>query len=301
MTTMSSEAVQDVTVNLEGMWMLQAILDIATVAPELRTVPYGAPRSADWLAGDPRVKTLKQAGVVGADGHVCTAVANRMRVLGAPDVEVAILIAAGSLRWPGPIDPDRPDSWERQVPDNQLQVVLARRDGRWVSAVRAGQEITIDDVNTDGPCALWLRNIIIGQLDGIHPIGPARLEAMNIPFDDLAAAGTDGHGDSRALRHIGVPDSAAAELGELLTDPVAEAVMYARAYVDARQIKGVCALDLRDGESGRVALFRLPARRGTVQNWMTIAPATERQVIAGIQAVLSSVAVPDWDRHRRLR
>ena len=31
-----ARSVADVTVNLHGMWMLQAMLDIATVAPELR-------------------------------------------------------------------------------------------------------------------------------------------------------------------------------------------------------------------------------------------------------------------------
>ncbi len=93
----SAEPVADVTVNSHGMWMLQAMLDIATVAPELSTVPYGgAPRESTWISGDPRIEQLQEAGVVGHDGHVIPAVAARMRALAAPpDVEVAILIARG--------------------------------------------------------------------------------------------------------------------------------------------------------------------------------------------------------------
>nr|WP_273735581.1 ESX secretion-associated protein EspG [Mycolicibacterium septicum] len=283
------------------MWMLQAMLDIATVAPELRAVPYGAARNSDWLSSDPRVQMLQHAQVVGADGRVATAVEHRLRVLGAPDVEVAMLIASGPLRWPGPIDVDRPETWERRVPDNQMHAILARRNNRWVSAVRVGQEITIDEFDNDGPCAPWLRDIIIGQLDGISPAGPSRLEPMNFPYDDIVDAGADGYGDPRLLRRIGVPDSATAELADLLTNPHAEAVMYARAFVDARQVRGACALDLRDGDGGRLALYRMPPRRGSTQDWMTIAPATPGQVLSGVQAVLSSVAVPDWDRHCRMR
>lgn len=305
-STSNTEPVADVTVNLEGMWMLQAMLDIATVAPELHTVPYGAPRNNEWLAADPRVEVLQQAGVVGADRQVAPAVAHRMQILGAPDVEVAMLIASGPLTWPGRIDVNDASTWRRDVPDNQLQVVLARRDGRWVSAVRAGADITIDDIAFEGACAPWLRDIIVGQLDALHPIGPSRLQAMNFPFDDVvaaAAARADGAGSGRdlSLRTLGVPASAAAELGQLLDEPVTEAVMYARAYVDARQVRGTSALNLRDSQAGRVALYRMPARRGSIQDWMAIAPATPRQVLQGVQAMLSSVAVTDWDSHRRLR
>ena len=80
----SSDPVADVTVNLHGMWMLQAMLDIATVAPELATVPYGAPRDNTWLSGDPRIEQLQNAGVVGDDGHVIPEVAARMRSTGLP-------------------------------------------------------------------------------------------------------------------------------------------------------------------------------------------------------------------------
>lgn len=301
----SSDPVADVTVNLHGMWMLQAMLDIATVAPELATVPYGAPRESTWLSGDPRIEQLQNAGVVGDDGHVIPEVAARMRILGFPDVEVAILIARGGLSWKGRIDVTDPSTWRRDIPENQLQIVLARRDGRWVSAAMAGDDITIDDVGFDGGSAIWLRDIIVDQLNALNPVNPSRIEAMNLPYEDVLSAAAEraaaGEGSQREvpLRTLGVPPTAVAELGALLDDPVIEAVMYARAYTDTRRVSAVTALNIRDTEDGRVVLYQMLAPRGSSQDWMVIAPGSSTQILQGIQTVLSSVNVRDWENHQR--
>ncbi|MCX2715627.1 ESX secretion-associated protein EspG [Mycolicibacterium sp. J2] len=302
----SAEPVADVTVNLHGMWMLQAMLDIATMPPELSTVPYGAPRDSTWISGDPRIEQLQEAGVVGADGHVIPAVATRMRALAAPDVEVAILIARGALSWKGRIDVTDPATWRRDIPENQLQIVLARRDGQWVSAARAGDDITIDDVGFDGGSAAWLRDIIVDQLDAVHPVEPSRIEPMNLPYEDIlsaaaqrAAAGDDPQQREVPLRALGVPPAAVAELGALLDEPVIEAVLYARAHTDARRDTSATALNIRDTEDGRVALYQMLAPRGSTQDWMVIAPGSPSQILQGIQTVLSSVNVREWENHQR--
>jgi hypothetical protein len=302
----STDPVADVTVNLHGMWMLQAMLDIATVAPELNTVPYGAPRENTWLSGDPRIEQLQAAGVVGADGHVVPEIAARMQVLGFPDVEVALLISRGALSWKGRIDVTDPSTWKRDIPDNQLQIVLARRDGRWVSAARAGDDITIDDVGFDGGSAIWLRDIVVDQLNALNPVNPSRMEALNLPYEDVltaaaqrAVAPEDSSQRELPLRTLGVPPAALAELGALLDEPVIEAVLYARAYNDTRRVSAVTALNIRDTESGRVALYQMLAPRGSSQDWMVIAPGSPGQILQGIQTVLSSVNVRDWENHQR--
>ena len=301
----SSTPVADVTVNLHGMWMLQAMLDIATVAPELSTVPYGAPRDGTWFSGDPRIEQLHDAGVVGQDGHVIPEVAARMRVLAAPDVEVAILVARGPLSWKGRIDVTDPQTWGRDIPDHQLQVVLARRDDTWVSAARAGDDITIDDVSFDGGSAAWLCEILLGQLNALNPVGPSRIEAMNLPYEDVVtaaahrAAAPEGPQRDTALRTLGIPPAALGELGELLDEPVIEAVMYARAHSDARRITSTTSVNVRDTNAGRVTMYQMLAPRGSTQDWMVIAPGSASQVLQGIHTVLSSVHVRDWENHRR--
>ena len=305
MNPVSSTPVADVTVNLHGMWMLQAMLDIATVAPELNTVPYGAPRDSTWFSGDPRIEQLQSAGVVGQDGHVIPEVAARMQVLAAPDVEIAILIARGALSWKGRIDVTDPTTWRLDIPENQLQIVLARRDGKWVSAARAGDDITIDDVSFEGDSAAWLSAVLVEQLNVLHPVEPSRMQALNLPYEDILtaasqrAASPEGPQRDVPLRTLGIPPAALAELSALLDEPVLEAVMYARAHSDARRINSTTSVNIRDTDAGRVTLYQMLAPRGSTQDWMVIAPGSTSQILQGIQTVLSSVNVRDWENHQR--
>lgn len=306
MLTMGTEPAEAVTVDVEALWILQAMLDIPTLPPELRSLPYGPAQSKDWLAADPRVEALQHNGVVGPNRQVIEAVAQRLQTLAVPDVEIAIVISHGQIQWPGPIDVDDPETWKLTVPPEQLSVVLARRDGRWVSGVRGGEHITVDDV--DGAAGFaWVSDIVTGLFDAFVPGGPSRLVAMNLPFEDLrsAAQERDRIGDGRPgqdvpLRSLGVPPAAVPELAELIDNPSAELVVYARAHTDARVSNSGCTLDVRSTPAGRVLVYRMPARPGASQDWMTITPATPAQIAQGLQAVLSSLNVSDWTQHRRM-
>jgi hypothetical protein len=306
MLTKNTEPAEAVTVNVEALWILQAMLDIPTLPPELGSLPYGAAQTKDWLTADPRVDALAHDGLVGSNREVAEAVAHRLRTLAVPDVEIVILVSRGEIRWPGPIDVADPDTWTLTALQDQLSVVLARRDGRWVSGVRGGEHITVDDV--DGAQGFtWVVDIVTGLFDAFVAGQPSRLVAMNLSFDDLRAAarertrvGDGNHGRDLPLRRLGIPPAAVAELAELIDAPAAEAVVYVRAHTEARVSISGCTLDVRATPAGRVVLYRMPARPGATQDWMAIAPATATQVAQGLQAVLSSLNVSDWDSHRRM-
>ena len=100
-----------------------------------------------------------------------------------------------------------------------------------------------------------------------------------------AQAGTAA-GKRAALRAVGLRGAVLAELGAALEEPVAEAVLYARAYVDADTMWSESVLDLRDTASGRVALYRLSPPQGSHQEWMAIAPATPAQLHHAVTTVL---------------
>src|SRR6185437_1895289 len=152
--SIDSPTLGDVTVNLDGLWLLQALLGISNLAPELNGQPYGAAPNDDWLDQHPGLEVLRTEGLVDADRQVVPALAQRLRVLATPDVEVAMMVSHGELDWMPLIDLEDPATW-LAIPDEQLRVVLARRDGHWVSAVRGGEQVTINDVATEDGGADW--------------------------------------------------------------------------------------------------------------------------------------------------
>ncbi|BBZ38768.1 ESX secretion-associated protein EspG [Mycobacterium conspicuum] len=293
----------DITVNLEGLWLLQAMLGISLLAPELRGRPYGQPQSAEWLTAHPGLAVLVDQGIADEGAVVRSDIAARMKVLASPDVEVILLVSRGPINVVTPVVMDEPSTW-RAIPDEQLRVVLARRDGRWASAVRAGSYITIDDC--PGTDQEWVQRLVGEALDSVHRVEPARISAVNVPLDDMRTAiAMHAKADSAAaklaaLRALGLRGGALAELGAALEDPQAEALVYARAHVDIDTVWSQTVLNLRDTASGRVALYRLNPPPGSQQEWLAIAPATPGQLHHALTTVFDSVGVRAWASHERM-
>ena len=296
-------ATSDITVNLEGLWLLQAMLGISQLAPELRGRPYGQPQSTEWLTAHPGLAVLVDQGIADEGAVVRSDIAARMKVLATPDVEVILLVSRGPMNVVTPVVMDDPSTW-RAIPDEQLRVVLARRDGRWASAVRAGSYITIDDC--PGTDQEWVQRLIVEALDSVHRVQPARISAVNVPLDDMRTAiAAHAKADSAAaklaaLRALGLRGGALAELGAALDDPQAEALVYARAHVDIDTVWSQTVLNLRDTASGRVALYRLNPPPGSQQEWLAIAPATPGQLHHALTTVFDSVGVRAWASHERM-
>jgi len=293
----------DITVNLEGLWLLQAMLGICQLAPELRGRPYGQPQSTEWLTAHPGLAVLVDQGIADEGAVVRSDIAARMKVLATPDVEVILLVSRGPMNVVTPVVMDDPSTW-RAIPDEQLRVVLARRDGRWASAVRAGSYITIDDC--PGSDQEWVQRLVGEALDSVHRVEPARISAVNVPLDEMRTAiAAHAKADSAAaklaaLRALGLRGGALAELGAALDDPQAEALVYARAHVDIDTVWSQTVLNLRDTASGRVALYRLNPPPGSQQEWLAIAPATPGQLHHALTTVFDSVGVRAWASHERM-
>ena len=293
----------DITVNLEGLWLLQAMLGISQLAPELRGRPYGQPQSTEWLTAHPGLAVLVDQGIADEGAVVRSDIAARMNVLAIPDVEVILLVSRGPMNVVTPVVMDEPSTW-RAIPDEQLRVVLARRDGRWASAVRAGSYITIDDCA--GSDQEWVQRLVGEALDSVHRVEPARISAVNVPLDDMRTAiamhvkADSAAAKLAALRALGLRGGALAELGAALDDPQAEALVYARAHVDIDTVWSQTVLNLRDTASGRVALYRLTPPPGSQQEWLAIAPATPAQLHHALTTVFDSVGVRAWASHERM-
>jgi hypothetical protein len=292
----------DITVNVEGFWMLQALLDIRHVAPELRCRPYVSTDSTDWLNEHPGMAVMRKEGVV-VDDQVNEHVAARMRVLAAPDVEVIALLSRGKLLYGVPEDEDQPPG-SRDIPDNEFRVVLARRGQHWVSAVRVGPDITIDDVAITDTASIAA--LVFDGLESIHHADAAAINAVNVPLDEMlevtktwkdAGFNVFSAGD---LRRLGLSAATVAALGQALSDPAAEAAVYARQYRDDAKAPSASVLSLKDGSAGRIALYQQPRTAGSSEAWLAICPATPQLVQVGVKTVLDTLPYGDWKTHRRI-
>ncbi|HYB35163.1 MAG TPA: ESX secretion-associated protein EspG [Mycobacterium sp.] len=295
----------DVTVNVEGFWMLQALLDIRHVAPELRCRPFVSTDSMDWLNEHPGMAVMREEGIV-TDDTVNEHVAARMRVLAAPDLEVIALLSRGKLLY-GVIEKDEGEEQppgSRDIPDNEFRVVLARRGQHWVSAVRVGDEITVDDVAISDTASIAA--LVFDGLESIHHAEPAAINAVNVPLEEMlevtkvwqsSGFNVFSGGD---LRRLGISAATVAALGQALADPQAEAAVYARQYRDDERAPSASVLSLKDGSGGRIALYQQARTAGAGEAWLAICPATPQLVQVGVKTVLDTLPYGEWKTHRRV-
>lgn len=292
----------DITVNVEGFWMLQALLDIRHVAPELRCRPYVSTDSNDWLSDHPGMAVMREQGIV-VGNEVNESVAARMRVLAAPDLEVIALLSLGKLRY-GVSEDDDEQPGTRDIPDNEFRVLLARRGEHWVSAVRVGTDITVDDVAVTDSSSIAA--LVIDGLESIHHADPAQITAVNVPMEEMLEA-TQSWQDSGFniftggdLRRMGISAATVAALGQALSEPAAEAAVYARQYRDDAKGPSASVLSLKDGSGGRIALYQQVRTAGSGEAWLAICPATPQLVQVGVKTVLDTLPYGAWKTHRRV-
>lgn len=285
---------------------MQALLDIRHVAPELRCRPFVSTESTDWLNEHPGMAVMREQGIV-ADGEVNEQVATRMQVLAAPDLEVIALLSRGKLRYGVSEEQENGEeqpAGSRDIPDNEFRVVLARRGQHWVSAVRVGDEITVDDVAVTDTASI--ASLVFDGIESIHHADPAAINAVNVPLEEMLEATKSWQesgfnvfsgGD---LRRMGISAATVAALGQALSDPAAEAAVYARQYRDDARGPSASVLSLKDGSGGRIALYQQARTAGSGEAWLAICPATPQLVQVGVKTVLETLPYGEWKTHRRV-
>jgi EspG family len=295
----------DITVNVEGFWMLQALLDIRHVAPELRCRPFVSTDSMDWLNQHPGMAVMREQGIVTGDA-VEESIAARMRVLAAPDLEIIALLSRGKLLY-GVKEKEEGEEEQvgsRDIPDNEFRVLLARRGSHWVSAVRVGDEITVDDVSVADTASIAA--LVFDALESIHHADPAAINAVNVPLEEMleitkawqsSGFNVFSGGD---LRRLGISAATVAALGQALSDPAAEAAVYARQYKDDAKAPSASVLSLKDGSGGRIAMYQQARTAGSNEAWLAICPATPQLVQVGVKTVLETLPYGEWKTHSRV-
>src|ERR1700749_4310792 len=75
------------------------------------------------------------------------------------------------------------------------------------------------------------------------------------------------------LRRLGISAATGAALGQALSDPAAEAAVYARQYRDDAKAPSASVLSLKDGSGGRIAMYQQARTAGSNEAWLNNSPA----------------------------
>ena len=259
----------------------------------------------DWLNQHPGMAVMREQGIVTGDA-VEESIAARMRGLAAPDLEIVALLSRGKLLY-GVKEKEEGEEEQvgsRDIPDNEFRVLLARRGSHWVSAVRVGDEITVDDISVADTASIAA--LVFDALESIHHADPAAINAVNVPLEEMleitkawqsSGFNVFSGGD---LRRLGISAATVAALGQALSDPAAEAAVYARQYKDDAKAPSASVLSLKDGSGGRIAMYQQARTAGSNEAWLAICPATPQLVQVGVKTVLETLPYGEWKTHSRV-
>ena len=140
----------------------------------------------------------------------------------------------------------------------------------------------------------------------IHHAEPAQINAVNVPLDEMLEVTKDWQSSGfnvfsgGDLRRLGISAATVAALGQALSDPSAEAAVYARQYRDDAKAPSASVLSMKDGSGGRIAMYQQARTAGSNEAWLAICPATPQLVQVGVKTVLETLPYGEWKTHSRV-
>ncbi|OBI83010.1 ESX secretion-associated protein EspG [Mycobacterium asiaticum] len=273
------------TTTLDGLWALQVLTGIETVAPELGLRPHLPSVEPRQLAlSHPVTTELRDAGVIDESGAVDNAVVEWLTVLSRRDIALFV-----HVRTPGD--------------DQAARVLLARFAQWWVAVERSADLVRISGIGTasaEAPAGSMLY-AEIERLCGQHT--PAPLRPVTLDTDMLRTTP-----DRQALHDLLVaqrlqPDQL--QVLELAADPDQSA----QASIVAIQSGVATGRSARTHvEASPVTIIDTPAGRLIVDDiqsagktWTIIAPGTQSNINAAIRRMVRRLpADQDWHSYRKV-
>ncbi|OBK21594.1 ESX secretion-associated protein EspG [Mycobacterium asiaticum] len=273
------------TTTLDGLWALQVLTGIETVAPELGLRPHLPSVEPRQLAlSHPVTSELRDAGVIDESGTVDNTVVEWLTVLSRRDIALFV-----QIRTPGD--------------DQAARVLIARFAQWWVAVERSADLVRISGVGTasaEAPACSMLCTEI-ERLCGQNT--PAPLRPVTLDTDMLRSMP-----DRQALHELLVdqrlhPDQL--QVLELAADPDQSA----QASIVAIQ-SGVTTgrSDRTHLEASPVTIIDTPAGRLVVDDiqsagktWTIIAPGTQSNIDAAVRRMVRRLpADQDWHSYRKV-
>ena len=263
--------------NLDEMLLLQRILKVGAFPIVLEILP---PR--DYFEGDTAaaaeaaaMESLIDKGVVGGGEVTEATVAQWIRVLQRPDVELAARI------------------WRE---DSQLGVAVCRRGPLHVVGMRYQDLITMQYLNN----ATEVTSMAQVVAPVISVLGEAMVANFE-PFNLLVSEGTsidsrvaEGSSYYHELINAGVPEHSARFLTEALAhrNNVWRSEIVAIEHVPGKQILGKAAVGVFDTPAGRIVASPSEALDGTM--WSTFAPGSNNRIVKAVETIVETLPSRSW-------
>lgn len=274
------------TTTVDGLWALQVLTGIETVAPELGLRPHLPSVEPRMLAlAHPVAVELREAGVVDDSGSVDSAVVEWLTVLNRRDIALFI-----QIRTP-----------DQEAPARAL---LARFAQWWVALERSGDLIRISDAGTSSAegTASTVLDAQIMRLCGQN--APAVLRPVTLDAAALRAASQDqaavvkflaGQGlDADQLKSLTLaadPDRSAQASIVAIQSGVATGTSR-RTHVEAS------AVTVIDTPEGRLVAEDVESAGRT---WTILAPGTKSNILAAINRMVRRLpADQEWYSYRKV-
>jgi len=273
------------TTTLDGLWVLQVLSGIESLAPELGlrpVLPSAEPRES--ALAHPIAAELQAAGAISADGTVDPVIVEWLTVLSRRDVALLMYIST-------PAD------------SAMVGVLLARFAQWWVAIERAEEIVRIGPAGAataEGSAIAVIR----GQIERLlGTLEPAPIRPATIDAGDLVA-------------HVTSPDTLRVFLdGQRLEPEQIRALMLA---TDTGRSASASIVALQSGaegapgrihvEHGSVTIYDTPEGRLLVEHapsggrkWMIVSPGSVANITTAINGMLRRLpAREEWFSHRRI-
>lgn len=274
------------TTTLDGLWALQVLTGIETIAPELGLRPHLPSVESRRLALEhPVTAELREAGVLDDAGTVDSAVVEWLTVLHRRDIALFM-----QMRAPGQVTPDR--------------ALLARFAQWWVAVERSGDLIRISGagISSAEGAASTVLDAEITRLCGQNT--PAALRPVTLDAAALRAASADHAAVVRFLAGQGLDADQRKSL-TLAADPDRSA----QASIVAMQSGVATGTSRRTHvDASAVTVIDIPEGRLVAENvysagktWTILAPGTKSNIAAAINRMVRRLpADQEWYSYRKV-
>ncbi len=273
------------TTTLDGLWVLQVLAGIESLAPELGLrpiLPSAEPR--EMALAHPIVAELRDAGAIDAAGEVDPAIVEWLTVLSRRDVSLLMYVTT-------PVD------------TGVVGVLLARFAQWWVVIERAQDIVRIGPAGT-ATAEGAANSVVRTQIERLcGPLGPAQMRPATIDVGDIVSK-VDSH---EALRRF---------LSEQRLEPeqmrtlmlATDITRSASASIVAVQSGAEGAPGRIHVEHGSVTIYDTPEGRLVAEHapqggkqWMIVSPGSAANITSAVNKMLRRLpANAEWYSYRRI-